>query len=487
MGAPLALSRPDLLREAALVGGLWLDATGTRVDVANPAQGGLVGRVPRTGVAEARTAIDAAVQAQPAWAARTAKERAAVLRRWHDLILQHREDLAQILTAEQGKPLAEARAEVTFGASFLEWFAEEGRRAYGETIPSPSADRHLLTIRRPVGVCAAITPWNFPNAMLARKVAPALAVGCAMVVKPAEQTPFSALALAVLAIEAGVPAGVLSVLTSDRSGAAEVGTEVATHPAVRLLSFTGSTAVGKLLARQSADTVKKLALELGGNAPFIVFDDADLDVALDALMLAKFRNAGQTCVSANRILLQAGIHDAFVERLAARIEALCVGDGREPGTDIGPLIDARAVQKVGVHVADALNQGATRRVGRDTHPRGGNFYSPTLLTGVTPAMRVFREETFGPVAAVGRFDTEAEAVALANSGEAGLAGYFFTRDLSRTLRLGNALDYGMLGINTAAISTPEAPFGGVKESGLGREGGHQGLDEYLESRYLCIA
>jgi succinate-semialdehyde dehydrogenase/glutarate-semialdehyde dehydrogenase len=487
MSDPLVLKRPDLLREEAILGDLRIKARrGHSVEILNPSDAALIGRVPRLAAADARSALDAARQAQPAWAARTARDRAQLLHRWRELILANQEDLARILTAEQGKPLSEARGEVAFGASFIEWFAEEGRRAYGETIPSPFADRRLLTIRRPVGVCAVITPWNFPNAMLARKVAPALAAGCAIVVKPAEQTPFSALALAHLAQEAGLPAGLFSVLTSDRGGAGEIGGELASHPDVRLLSFTGSTAVGKLLARQAADTVKKLALELGGNAPFIVFADADLDAAIEALILAKFRNAGQTCVSANRILVQADVHDAFVDKLAARIAALKVGDGRLAGVDIGPLIDARAVQKSRSLVEDALALGGRVVQGGIGASAGGNFFAPTLILDVKPAMKVFSEENFGPVAGITRFASEAEAISLANRGEAGLAGYFFTRDFGRVLRLAEALDYGMLGINTGAISTPEAPFGGVKQSGLGREGGRQGLDEYLETRYLAV-
>jgi len=406
-----------------------------------------------------------------------------VLLQWLRLIQQHTEDLAALITAEGGKPLAEARGEVAYGASFVEWFAEEGKRAYGETVPSPAADKRLLVIKQPVGVCAAITPWNFPLAMITRKVAPALAAGCTVVVKPAGQTPLTALALARLAEAAGFPAGVFNLVTGDP---AAIGGALTASPVVRKLSFTGSTEVGRLLMAQSAPTLKKLSLELGGNAPFIVFDDADLDQAVAGALAAKYRNSGQTCVCANRFLVQAGIHDAFAARLAEQVAALVVGDGSEPGTQQGPLIDANALAKVEAHVADALEKGARLLTGGHPHPRGGNFFEPTVLAGVTPAMRVAREETFGPVAPLFRFETEAEAIQMANATEYGLAAYFYSRDVARCFRVGEALEYGMVGINTGLISNEVAPFGGIKQSGLGREGSRHGLDEYLELKYLCF-
>ncbi|MGB4673234.1 MAG: NAD-dependent succinate-semialdehyde dehydrogenase, partial [Azovibrio sp.] len=428
-------------------------------------------------------AIAAAAAALPAWRERTAKARAQVLLQWLRLIQQHTEDLAALITAEGGKPLAEARGEVAYGASFVEWFAEEGKRAYGETVPSPAADKRLLVIKQPVGVCAAITPWNFPLAMITRKVAPALAAGCTVVVKPAGQTPLTALALARLAEAAGFPAGVFNLVTGDP---AAIGGALTASPVVRKLSFTGSTEVGRLLMAQSAPTLKKLSLELGGNAPFIVFDDADLDQAVAGALAAKYRNSGQTCVCANRFLVQAGIHDAFAARLAEQVAALVVGDGSEPGTQQGPLIDANALAKVEAHVADALEKGARLLTGGHPHPRGGNFFEPTVLAGVTPAMRVAREETFGPVAPLFRFETEAEAIQMANATEYGLAAYFYSRDVARCFRVGEALEYGMVGINTGLISNEVAPFGGIKQSGLGREGSRHGLDEYLELKYLCF-
>nr|WP_085315473.1 NAD-dependent succinate-semialdehyde dehydrogenase [Derxia lacustris] len=478
----LQLSDPTLLRQHCLIDGEWLDGA-DRIDVIDPARGTRVARVPRLGTAETQAAIAAAERALPAWRARTADERATLLMKLHDLLIANVEDLARILTAEQGKPLAEARGEIRYGAGYVRWFAEEARRIYGETIPAPSADKRLVAIRQPVGVVAAITPWNFPNAMIARKLAPALAAGCTMVLKPAELTPLSALALAELAQRAGIPRGVFNVLTGD---APVIGAALTASPAVRKLTFTGSTGVGKLLLAQCADTVKKVSMELGGHAPFIVFDDADLDAAVDGAMAAKYRNSGQTCVCANRFIVQAGIHDAFVQRLAERAAALQVGAGDADGTTQGPLIDARAVAKVEAHVADAVALGARVVTGGMRHAAGPNFYAPTVLAGVTPAMRIAREETFGPVAPVFRFDSEAEALALANASDSGLAGYFFTRDIGRAFRVAEALETGMVGINTGLISSEVAPFGGIKQSGLGREGGRAGIEDYLEIKYLCF-
>ncbi|MDZ5645842.1 NAD-dependent succinate-semialdehyde dehydrogenase [Nitrospirillum sp. BR 11828] len=479
----LALTRPDLLREAAYIGGRWLTADGETVAVTNPATGQVLGHVPRMGGAEARMATDAAHAAQPGWRKRTAKDRAAVLCRWFDLMTAHSDDLARLLTAEQGKPLAEAKGEMAYAASFLEWFGEEAKRVYGETIPAPRADARILVTRQPVGVVAAITPWNFPAAMITRKVGAALAAGCTVVLKPSELTPLSALALAVLAEEAGVPAGVLNILCGD---APAIGDAWMADGRVRKLTFTGSTAVGKRLTAAAAGTMKRVSMELGGNAPFIVFDDADLDVAVEGAMLAKFRNTGQTCVCANRLLVQDGIHDAFAQRLAARVAGLVVGDGLAGPTDQGPLINAHALAKVASHVDDAVSQGATVLTGGHRLGDSGTFYSPTVLTGLTRTMRITREETFGPVAALHRFTTEAEAVALANDTTSGLAAYAFTRDLNRFVRVSEALDFGMVGINTAAISTEVAPFGGMKESGLGREGSRHGIEEYLDLKYLCL-
>jgi len=480
------LQDPSLLKTDALIGGAWIAGT-ARVDVLDPATGAKLADVARLGASEATAAIAAADAAWPAWRATTAKARAAILRRWFDLVQRHAEDLARIMTAEQGKPLAEARAEVGFGASFIEWFAEEARRVYGETIPTTDPNKRYLVIRQPIGVCAAITPWNFPIAMITRKVAPALAAGNVVVVKPAEATPLCALALAELAQQAGLPPGVLNVLTSDAAGAVEIGKAWCASPTVRHLSFTGSTEVGRILAAQCAPSIKKLSLELGGNAPFIVFDDADLDSAVEGATLSKYRNAGQTCVTTNRFYVQAGIHDAFVERLAAKARAIRLGNGFEPGVGQGPLIDAEAVAKVESHVADALARGA-RLVAGGTRAQeiGAGFYRPTVLAGVTPEMRCAREETFGPVAAVLRFETEAEAIALANATEFGLASYFYSRDVGRIFRVAEALEFGMVGINTGLVSTAEVPFGGVKQSGLGREGARQGIDEYVETKYLCL-
>ncbi|PKO86479.1 MAG: succinate-semialdehyde dehydrogenase (NADP(+)) [Betaproteobacteria bacterium HGW-Betaproteobacteria-12] len=481
----MKLQNPDLLRAANLIGGQWVGADdGATLTVVDPATGERLAEVPRCGAGETQRAIAAADAALPAWRALTAKQRGAVLIEWFRLINAHADDLARLITAEGGKPLAEAKGEVAYGASFVEWFAEEGKRTYGESIPSPNADKRLLVVRQPIGVCAAITPWNFPLAMITRKVAPALAAGCTVVGKPAEATPLTALALAVLAERAGLPAGVLNVVTGNP---AEIGGALAASPIVRKLSFTGSTAVGRLLMAQSAPTVKKLSLELGGNAPFIVFDDADLDAAVDGAMIAKYRNTGQTCVCANRFLVQAGIYEAFATRLAERTQSLKVGSGSEDGVNQGPLINAAGLAKVEAHVADAVAKGARVLCGGARHERGGNFFQPTVLADVSPAMAVAREETFGPVAPLFRFETEAQAIALANDTEFGLAAYFFSRDIGRCWRVGEALEYGMVGINTGLISNEVAPFGGIKQSGVGREGSKYGIDEYLEVKYLCFA
>jgi succinate-semialdehyde dehydrogenase/glutarate-semialdehyde dehydrogenase len=478
----LELRRPDLLRETAYVAGEWVTSDAT-IDVVNPATGDVVARVPSLGGAETRRAIDAAAEAMPAWAAKTAKERAAVLRRWFDLIVANQDDLATIMTAEQGKPLAEAKGEIVYAASFIEWFAEEGKRIYGDVIPQHRADHRIVTLKQPIGVTAAITPWNFPAAMITRKAGPALAAGCPMVLKPAAQTPLSAFALAVLAEEAGLPKGLLSVLTGRASA---IGGELTGNPMVRKLSFTGSTEIGKLLMAQCAGTVKKMSLELGGNAPFIVFDDADLDSAVAGAIASKYRNAGQTCVCANRIYVQSGIHDAFVERFAQAARNLRLGNGAEAGVDIGPLIDEAAVKKVETHLADATAKGARVVAGGRRAQLGGTFYEPTVITGVTRDMIVTQEETFGPLAPIYRFDDEADVVAQANDTQFGLAAYFYARDLGRVWRVAEALEYGIVGINTGIISTEVAPFGGVKESGIGREGSRYGIDDYLEIKYLCI-
>ncbi|EPX84620.1 succinate-semialdehyde dehydrogenase [Rubellimicrobium thermophilum DSM 16684] len=481
---PSRLKRPDLLCERAFLGGEWVEAErGRTFEVINPARGDVIARVADLSRADVARAIDAAHAAQKGWAAKSGKERARVLRRWFDLMVEHADDLATILTAEQGKPLAEARGEVLYGASYIEWFGEEAKRLYGETIPGHLPDKRLTVIRQPVGVAASITPWNFPNAMIARKVAPALAAGCAFVARPAAQTPLSALAMAKLAEEAGVPKGVLSVVTStDASG---VGLEFCENPKVRKLSFTGSTETGRLLLRQAADQIKKCSMELGGNAPFIVFDDADLDAAVQGAILSKFRNNGQTCVCANRIYVQAGVYDEFARRLTAAVEKLRVGDGLEPGTDLGPLIEDRAVEKVCGFVADALEKGGRVLTGGDPHPLGGRFLRPTVLADATPQMRVAREETFGPFAPLFRFADEAEVIAQANDTIFGLAAYFYARDLSRVIRVQEALEYGMVGVNTGLISTEVAPFGGVKQSGFGREGSRHGIEDYTEMKYIC--
>jgi len=483
----MQLNNPDLLRHQAYIDGQWCDASNGDVsEIFNPANGESLGTVPNIGGAQTRQAIEAAQAAQPAWRALTAKERAARLRKWYELMLANQEDLARIMTAEQGKPLTEARGEVLYAASFIEWFAEEAKRVYGDTIPGHQPDKHLIVTKEPIGVAAAITPWNFPAAMITRKAGPALAAGCAMVLKPAPQTPFSALALAVLAERAGIPAGLFSVLPADAERSREVGAELCANPIVRKLSFTGSTGVGIKLMEQCAPTLKKLSLELGGNAPFIVFEDADLDAAVDGALVAKYRNAGQTCVCANRLYVHEAVYDAFAEKLAAAVAKLRVGPGDETGVVIGPLIDGNAVAKVQAHLADALAKGAKVLQGGKPHALGGHFFEPTVITGVTADMRVAREETFGPLAPLFRFSDEADVVRQANDTEFGLAGYFYTRDLGRTFRVAEALEYGMVGINTGLISNEVAPFGGMKSSGLGREGSKYGLDEYLEIKYLCL-
>lgn len=477
----ITLEYPELLASAYAV----QPAPPTFV-VEDPANGEVLAWVGISDIATVRNTIEMAQAVQPAWAARPALERGRILRRIADLLMQHQADLALILTREQGKPLTEARGEIAFAASFFEWFAEEGRRAYGEVIPPPQADKRLLTVRQPAGVAAAITPWNFPVSMIARKAAAALAAGCAMVIKPAEQTPLSALALLRLAHDAGLPEGLLSVVTADRAGAVAIGEEFCHNPAVRVLSFTGSTQVGRKLAEASANGVKRLALELGGNAPFVVFEDADLDEAVRGALASKFRNSGQTCVSANRILVHENVHDAFVARFAEEVRRLKVGNGREPGVEQGPLIDAKAVDKVEKLVADAVEKGARVLHGGGRHALGRTFYEPTVLSDVTADMAVFNTEIFGPVAPLIRFRTEAEALELANATEAGLAAYFYTRDVQRVFRFAEGLRYGMVGINSAMISLPEAPFGGIRQSGLGREGARLGLEEYLDVKYLCI-
>ena len=482
----LQLQDMKLLKAKGYIDGRWVDGDAKeRFPVIDPASGATIVEVANMGVDETRRAIDAAARALPAWRAKTAKERGAVMRRWFDLIIAHTEDLALLMTTEQGKPLAESRGEVAYGASFVEWFAEEGKRAYGDVIPTTQSDRRLFAMKQGIGVCASITPWNFPIAMITRKVAPAFAAGCTVVAKPAEATPLSAMALVELAEQAGFPPGVFNLIVSDR--AAEVGLEMCTNPTVSKVSFTGSTEVGRILLRQSADTVKKLSLELGGNAPFIVFDDADLDAAVEGAIASKYRNAGQTCVCANRLIIQDGIYEAFAARLAQRVGDFKVGAGVEAGVTVGPLIEEAAVLKVEEHVADALDKGASLLVGGRRHAMGGLFFEPTVLTEVTPEMRVAREETFGPVAPLFRFREEAVAVALANDTEFGLAAYFYSRDVGRVFRVAEALEAGMVCVNSGILSNEVSPFGGVKQSGLGREGSKYGLDEYLEIKYLCLA
>jgi succinate-semialdehyde dehydrogenase/glutarate-semialdehyde dehydrogenase len=481
----LDLSDPKLLRSQAYAGGGWRDAdSGATFAVTNPADGAVLARVPAMGAAETRRAIAAANDAWPAWRAKTAKERAGLLRRWFDLVMAAQKDLATLLSAEQGKPLAEAMGEVAYGAAFIEWFAEEAKRVYGDTIPEHLPGRRIVVTKEPIGVVAAITPWNFPIAMITRKVAPALAVGCPVVVKPAEDTPLSALALAELAERAGIPAGVFNVVTAGDPAA--VGGELTANPLVRKLSFTGSTEVGKLLMAQCAATVKKVSLELGGNAPFIVFDDADLDAAVAGAMASKYRNTGQTCVCANRLLVQDGVYDRFAEKLAAEVAKLKVGPGLAGDSQQGPLINAQAVEKVERHIADALAKGARVVLGGKRHALGGTYFQPTVLADVTAAMLCAREETFGPVAPLFRFHSEDEAVRLANDTEFGLAAYFYSRDAGRVWRVARALEYGIVGINEGIISTEVAPFGGVKESGIGREGSRYGIDDFLEVKYLCM-
>ena len=481
-----ALKDGTLVKSAAYIDGTWCEGSCGRFDVRNPADGGKLTEVANCGPDDATRAIAAAERAWPAWRAKTAKERAAILRRWNDLILANADDLAKLMTAEQGKPLAESRGEIAYGASFVEWFAEEGKRVYGETIPTHAPDKRLLVFKEPIGVCAAITPWNFPNAMITRKVAPALAAGCTAVVKPAEQTPLSALALAELAQRASIPPGVLNMLPADSIQSVAIGRTLCDSPVVRKLSFTGSTAVGRILMQQSAPTLKKLSLELGGNAPFIVFDDADLEAAVEGALASKYRNTGQTCVCTNRFYAQDAIYDEFVRALAARAGQLKVGSGFESGVQQGPLIDEAALAKVQAHVADAVSHGARVVVGGHRHPLGGTYYEPTVLADVSDQMILAREETFGPVAPVFRFRSEAEVIESANRVEYGLAAYFYTRDLGRALRVAERLEFGMVGLNTGIISTEVAPFGGVKQSGFGREGSHHGIEEYLITKYVCI-
>ena len=479
------LNDATLLRNQAYINGAWTDAAES-FSVTNPADGSTIGSVPNLGAAEAQIAIDAATAAFPAWAAKTGKERAAIMRKWFDLITANADDLAALMTAEQGKPLAEAKGEVMYGASFIEWFAEEAKRVSGDVMASTWSDKRMVVLKQPIGVCASITPWNFPIAMITRKVAPAVAAGCTIVIKPAEQTPLSALAIAELAHRAGVPAGVINIITADAARSIEVGKVLCASPKVRHLSFTGSTPVGRILMQQCAPTVKKLGLELGGHAPFIVFDDADLDAAVEGAIQSKYRNAGQTCVCTNRFYAHDSIYDAFVAKLAAGAAKIKVGNGIEAGVVQGPLIDAQAIEKVQDHVADAIAKGATVVTGGKLHALGGHFYEPTVLSNITPDMKIMREETFGPVAAVIRFTTEDEVIAAANDTDFGLASYFYSRDIGRVWRVAEKLEYGMVGINTGLISNEVAPFGGVKQSGLGREGSRYGMDEYLEMKYLCM-
>ena len=480
----IALHDPALFRRQCYVNGGWIDAAdGATLDVDNPATGEIIGTVPALGAGETRSAIEAADAAWAAWRSRPAKARANLMRRWFELMMEHQEDLAVLMTSEQGKPLAESRGEIAYAASFVEWFAEEGKRVYGDVINHPLPGRRIVVLKQPIGVVASITPWNFPAAMITRKCAPALAAGCPVVIRPASQTPFSALALADLAHRAGIPAGVINVITGP-SG--PMGAELTSNPTVRKLSFTGSTQVGKLLMSQCASTVKKVSLELGGNAPFIVFDDADLDAAVAGAMASKYRNAGQTCVCANRILVQDGIYDAFAAKMAEAVGALKVGNGLEDGTQQGPLIDMRAIEKVEEHIADAMSKGANVAAGGERHALGGSFFQPTLLTGVTTAMAVAREETFGPVAPLFRFSTEDEAIRMANDTEFGLAAYFYSRDIGRIWRVSEGLEYGIVGVNEGIISNEVAPFGGVKESGVGREGSKYGMDDFVEIKYLCM-
>ena len=481
----LTLNNPGLFRTSAMIAGQWLDAEDdSHFVVTNPADGSLLAEVADLGGIETQQAIDTAQAAWPKWKALSAKERSATLRRWFELILENQEDLARIMTAEQGKPLAESRGEIAYGASFVEWFAEEAKRIYGDVIPAPINDRRFVVIKQPVGVVAAITPWNFPSSMITRKCAPALAAGCTVVVKPSELTPLSALALAELANQAGIPTGVFNIVTTTK--AADVGKVLTSSPSVRKVSFTGSTAVGKMLIRDCADTVKKVSMELGGNAPFIVFDDADIDAAVAGAMASKYRNAGQTCVCANRLLIQDGIYEDYAKKLAIAVSSLKVGDGMSDGVNQGPLINEAAINKVEAHIADAISHGGRVLCGGKRHARGGTFFQPTILADVSPTMRVANEEIFGPVAPLFRFHTEEQAIQMANDTEYGLAAYFYSRDIGRVWRVGEALEYGMVGINEGIISNEVAPFGGVKESGLGREGSYYGIDEFVEVKYLCM-
>jgi len=481
----MKLTDSNLLRMQGYIGGNWENANnGASHAVLNPATQEKIGTVPDMGAAETRRAIEAAKAAFPAWAAKTAKERAVILRRWYDLLMANQEDLATLMTAEQGKPLAESKGEIAYAAAFIEWFAEEGKRVYGDTIPGHQADKRILVLRQAVGVVAAITPWNFPAAMITRKAAPALAAGCTFVCKPAIQTPYSALAMAELSARAGVPPGVFNIVTG--AGAGGIGTEMTSNPIVRKLTFTGSTAVGKKLMAQCADTVKKVSLELGGNAPFIVFEDADLDAAVQGAIASKYRNTGQTCVCANRLLVQSSVYETFTRKLVDAVAKLRVGDGLKGVTEQGPLIDAKALAKVEEHIGDAVSKGAQVAYGGKRHALGGTFFQPTVLTNVSASMLVAREETFGPVAPLFRFETEAEAVRMANDTEFGLAAYFYTRDLARSWRVGEALEYGIVGLNTGLISTEVAPFGGIKESGIGREGSKYGIQDFTELKYLCV-
>jgi len=478
------LKDQSLFRQQCYINGSWCDADAkATVNVVDPADGGVIGTIPKMGQAETRRAIDAAQAALAGWRAKLPKERSVILRKWFELMMANQDDLALLMTTEQGKPLAEAKGEIAYAASFIEWFAEEAKRIYGDVIPQHQADKRLVVIKQPIGVCGLITPWNFPAAMITRKAAPALAAGCTVVIKPATQTPFSAFALAELAERAGVPKGVMNVLTGSAS---EIGSELTSNPTVRKISFTGSTEIGSLLMKQSAASIKKVSLELGGNAPFVVFDDADLDAAVEGAMASKYRNAGQTCVCANRILVQDGVYDAFAKKLADKVKALTVGRGTDAGVIIGPLIDDNAVAKVREHIDDAVAKGAKVVVGGKAHKLGGLFFEPTVLTNVDTSMKVTKEETFGPVAPLFRFKTEEEAIAMANDTEFGLAAYFYARDLGRVWRVGEGIESGMVGVNTGIISNEVAPFGGVKQSGIGREGSRYGIEEYLEIKYLCI-
>ncbi len=480
----LNLSRPDLFKQQAYINGQWVDAdSGETIAVRNPATGAVLGTIPKMGATETRRAIEAAATAQKQWRRLSAKERAVILRRWFDLMMTHQDDLARIMTLEQGKPLAEAKGEIAYGASYLEWYAEEGKRAYGDVIPGPAHDRRIVVIKEPVGVCAAITPWNFPSSMITRKAGAALGAGCAIVVKPATQTPYSAFALAVLAQEAGVPEGVFSIVTGSASA---IGEEMTSNDIVRKISFTGSTDIGRLLMAQAAPQIKKISLELGGNAPFIVFDDADIDAAVEGAIVSKFRNMGQTCVCANRLYVQRGVYDAFVEKFTAKVAQLKVGDGLQAQVTQGPLIDQAAVEKVKEHIEDAVAQGAHIALGGKAHELGGLFFEPTVLTHMTSSMKVAREETFGPLAPVFAFENEDEVIELANQTEYGLAAYFYSRDIGRVWRVAEALEYGMVAINSGLLSNEAAPFGGVKQSGFGREGSHYGLDDYLVIKYMLM-